>query len=692
MLQEYENTQGRGKPAGLGEKEKEKSSLPSSTRHSFHPSPQHFIYPEGDPEMCLLSVWLYVSVHLEAFTNPLYEPSGKPLSADEDERLESTESYRQFTPNAMKEKTPAAEAATAGISEKGRGHIQSHPPLTAAAIYSGGIVRSQCVDKCPQLKSGSIDIETSTLHVRTSHERIVEGVEIPSCRQHQQRPSDEDLEFRSRTYGSVSDADTLGALKGLTAAELVFEEEEEEEKKEKEREERAPPHMIVNDNITELKRTQRRELGIISSNVPAAPLLTEAELLGANKYRRQQKRKTRHTGTSIPDDVTSARPSFPKSEVALKRWVHLLTPNFEVSSLLLWEAVYFNQLASPAGVKVKAHTKSPTTNGAPPSMATPPRHSHTHTTSGKRGESNIEQNTSTTSSFTFNTASSSVLAYERGLDALCRQQQNQLRKQEQELMLLRQLVVTTRNETERLESKLTLQSTLKPSAIDNDNAVLRDDGVEEGDECLEFMTPTSRSCTVRGRTHTDSSILSASSSGSQLIVGTSHASPQPSDEDSKYSMHSNYSNKSSTTSFSSASSLFQRHFRFHHPTTLLFSPPLACPLSVSASSTASSIVTAFSPGTNTTPPSPRCKITTPPTGSVSTVLAMNRFQHREQRHRDDTESFSSFLHSPTSGLRSGYLDDGDESDSRGRSISSDKSSQSTHVSIIATATLLEDHY
>jgi hypothetical protein len=219
---------------------------------------------------------------------------------------------------------------------------------------------------------------------------------------------------------------------------------------------------------------------------------------------------------------------------------------------------------------------------------------------------------------------------------------------------------------------------------------------EDEDDFAEFLTPGSQhSVQPRPRVYSESTASnvvpirtsgSGSNSGSRLVIGSAASSVTSSCHsiDTQHECDSTSTNYSNHSSISSASSLFQRHFRFQNPTTLLFSPPLK---TTTTTNTPPAFITKNTP--------PNCR--TPPRGNVSTVLAMNNF-HQRQQHGSVTTPFSPSYQSPSSEQSSEALSGVSTIDSTITSANSSSSSssvssnRSTQVSILTTATLLEDHY
>jgi hypothetical protein len=381
----------------------EKSPLLRGHDNTSPSQPQPQLQPaadDGDPEKYLVSVWSYVSLHVGTFTNPIYKPSGKPPASNADE----------LTTNATKDLVCALPAA--------------------AAMYSGGVVRSHAEER-----ASNTPLLADPLHAGPArHLRREEGPRALS-------PSDDAFEFRSRTYAGVSCQDALGALKGLTAEDCFFDEEDQNGEAQAIKE--VATDLVENDVATAVASAVLPTPNCEESTGKSATLFKNVEAKACRNMP-LQKRNTKNIETG-PADISTGLSAVSNTEsVISKRWVHLLTPNWEVSELLLWEAVYYNGLALPAGVKVKAHTTVPPAAAAATTTTTTtttsPSKTHARTPGlGAPGGGGPVSS----SSFSFTSAASASLAYERGLDALCRRQQKQLRAQELELGQLRRLVANT---------------------------------------------------------------------------------------------------------------------------------------------------------------------------------------------------------------------------------------------------------
>jgi len=297
-------------------------------------------------ENVMISAWMYISLHLTAFTNLLYKPSGKPA------RLKINDGSERLPP------APEMLSDDSGNTTKLN---------TVLASCMGGVIKSQGnQEKSDMLKNTPCN--TSGCNA--------DGEDVSEIRL---SPSDENFEFRNRSYAGVRDAKDLDALKELISDDNGYGEDS------------APPSKISPITVTPVSMETKNKSKVNSSC-----------------------------------DASNCVPIFTDDLSLLsKRWVHLLTPNCEVSELLLWESVYFNGLAMPPGVKVKAHSTSTNEQLQKRSVGSTP------------GISSGCQNSTT---FTFTTAASASVAYERGLAALCREQHELLRDQELEIKRLREMI------------------------------------------------------------------------------------------------------------------------------------------------------------------------------------------------------------------------------------------------------------
>jgi hypothetical protein len=350
----------------------------------------------------LISVWAYISVHLSDFTNLLYKPSGKPSSH---------KSYEDYDIPLSSPKLPADD-----VDSTKNSHISSR--------FMGCLVKSRTVKFDRNVNKQCMP--SPSLAVRNTDTSDTLGPSPVKESDNTARPSasDDGFEFRSRTYAGVEASNTLDALKGLVAQDLHFDQS-------------ASASDILEDS------SNTGGMGITETEKPSAKCRKpSAYRKGAkfvhsmNKSRFKKKGKKTGQEETVGSNFTRA---VEAPVVTQKRWVHLITPNFEVNELQLWESVYFDGLTLPVGVKLKAHS------------AVTPKTDQTHISTSSPAKSDCNQKHT---SFIFTTATASAVAYERGLDALCREQLGLLNTQKSELQRLQELLAETMNKNIELERKL----------------------------------------------------------------------------------------------------------------------------------------------------------------------------------------------------------------------------------------------
>lgn len=549
-----------------------------------------------ESDIDVTSIWTYISLHMTAFTNLLFKPSGNPSrcsrSSDTSESSGGAESC------VASENVSVSSCMGCIVASKTKHRADRHSPEDVAANMISFFPPNSLQDDCQQpLGVSGHD------NCLKCHERTCAG----------ERESDLDDLNVALTHGDTTAEERSGKIRSGGGYDS------------------SPTTPVV-----------RQDHTIRTSGLARIIVSPSANDKDGSPCQMQHLNETKK--------------NKPMLSATSKRWVHLLTPNCDVNDLLLWEAVYFSGLALPAGVKVKAHSApanpSPSTSG----IADPLNGGGGHVASP---------------SFTFTSAASAAVAYERGLEALCREQQARLRAQEVELERLQKI----------LTGKMTPLETLgRGNFYDGENE-------RRSNQCVDYETPpqlTRKGRAARSRAHSDSSSLSAStSSGSYSFC----------------SLNTNFSNMSSG---STASSVFQRHFRFNNPATLLFSPPLlAAPASTAVPvkdcarpplSASDSHACALLSGGFSTPPPFSSK--TPPKCGASTVLALCRHLHNNHvelksgANRPVSPQVPA-LHTPSTEEAARCSPMPGSTCTSGSSVSSNHCAQ---ISILATATILENHY
>ena len=563
-----------------------------------------------------LSLWFYVANNISDFTNPIYNPSGRPS------RMRASNNYV---------KQDIVLKANSGDACRGLAST-----MNMAAAYFGGVTKS-CSDWCDRVVKDDNNFGERLHHDKKCTFQDAKEIRGSSLSQkigtynHEARMESgkfsfgEDVVFRERKNASENSKHLVGALEGLTIDE-VFEPDS--------------SSLSASDEVAAaIASAMESPLSHENDQKVDSPVLNRSLSNRKKKCHVIRRRKIdENDGVESSTSLYSSR-----DNARTTRWVHLLTPHWEVNELLLWEAAHFNGLSLPGGVKLKMHASS---RCGDVSQCTTRGMGVGDCSSGVKSSGKL---LAYSNSFSFTTAASPTLAYERGLYALCRQQQRELQNQEREISRLKQQLAGFESRSMGCNSDNYAHfshSNVIDSQCNDRNDLLNEVDVDE-DDFAEFVTPHRR------------------------------ISNDPTCSCSDNSMHSKghdcYSNSISST----ASSLFQRHFRFQNPATLLFSPPLLTPPSTAASKGSSAHSFSSSSTVNITPPYGR----TPPTGNSSTALATTALH--QKRYVETSPAPSSLSSLPCQSVK--Y-------DGSDISTSTVNSCESAHVSIMATATLLEDHY